>query len=63
MKLVTAIIKPDKVEALRQALTSVDIQGLTIVEAKGYGDKKATLNCTEAQNMRYTFFLNQERKY
>ena len=37
MKLVTAIIKPDKVEALRQALTSVDIQGLTIVEAKGYG--------------------------
>ena len=40
MKLVTAIIKPDKVEALRQALTSVDIQGLTIVEAKGYGRQK-----------------------
>ena len=35
MKLITAIIKPDKVEALRQALTGVDIQGLTIVEAKG----------------------------
>ena len=40
MKLVTAIIKPDKVEALRQALTAVDIQGLTIVEAKGYGRQK-----------------------
>ena len=40
MKLVTAIIKPDKVESLRQALTSVDIQGLTIVEAKGYGRQK-----------------------
>ena len=40
MKLVTAIIKPDKVEALRQALTDVDIQGLTIVEAKGYGRQK-----------------------
>jgi nitrogen regulatory protein PII len=40
MKLVTAIIKPDKVEALRQALTGVDIQGLTIVEAKGYGRQK-----------------------
>ena len=40
MKLVTAIIKPDKVESLRQALTGVDIQGLTIVEAKGYGRQK-----------------------
>ncbi len=40
MKLVTAIIKPDKVEALRQALTGVDIQGLTITEAKGYGRQK-----------------------
>jgi nitrogen regulatory protein PII len=40
MKLITAIIKPDKVEALRQALTAVDIQGLTIVEAKGYGRQK-----------------------
>ena len=40
MKLITAIIKPDKVEALRQALTGVDIQGLTIVEAKGYGRQK-----------------------
>ena len=40
MKLITAIIKPDKVEALRQALTAVDIQGLTIVEAKGYGREK-----------------------
>ena len=63
MKLVTAIIKPDKVEALRQALTGVDIQGLTIVEAKGYGRRKATLNCTEARNMRYTFFQNQEQKF
>ena len=41
------MIKPDKVEALRQALkiTGVDIQGLTIqgltiVEAKGYGRQK-----------------------
>ena len=40
MKLVTAIIKPDKVEALRKALNSVEIQGLTVVEAKGYGRQK-----------------------
>jgi len=40
VRLVTAIIKPDKVEALRKALNSVEIQGLTVVEAKGYGRQK-----------------------
>jgi nitrogen regulatory protein PII len=40
MKLITAIIKPDKVEALRKALTEVELQGLTITEAKGYGRQK-----------------------
>ena len=40
MKLVTAIIKPDKVEALRKSLNSIEIQGLTVVEAKGYGRQK-----------------------
>ncbi|MDB9776630.1 P-II family nitrogen regulator [Alphaproteobacteria bacterium] len=40
MKLVTAIIKPDKVEALRKSLTGIDIQGLTILEARGYGRQK-----------------------
>jgi nitrogen regulatory protein PII len=40
MKLVTAIIKPNKVEALRKALTEVNVLGLTITEAKGYGRQK-----------------------
>jgi nitrogen regulatory protein PII len=40
MKLLTAIIKPDKVEALRKALTELGLQGLTITEAKGYGRQK-----------------------
>ncbi len=40
MKLITAIIKPDKVEVLRKALTEVELQGLTITEAKGYGRQK-----------------------
>ena len=63
MKLVTAIIKPDKVEALRQALTGVDIQGLTIVEAKGYGRQKGHTELYRGADMRYTFFLNQEQKF
>lgn len=40
MKLVTAIIKPNKVEDLRKALTEVNVLGLTITEAKGYGRQK-----------------------
>ena len=37
MKLITAIIKPDRVEALRKALNKINIHGLTLTEAKGYG--------------------------
>ncbi|MDC0860998.1 P-II family nitrogen regulator [Alphaproteobacteria bacterium] len=40
MKLLTAIIKPDKVEVLRKSLIGIDIQGLTLIEAKGYGRQK-----------------------
>ena len=40
MNLVTAIIKPDKVEDLRKSLTKVNIQSLTITESKGYGRQK-----------------------
>lgn len=40
MKLITAIIKPDRVENLRQVLNKVNIQGLTMCEAKGYGRQK-----------------------
>lgn len=37
MKLVIAIIKPFKLEEVREALTEVGIQGLTVSEVKGYG--------------------------
>ena len=40
MKLVTAIIKPFKLDEVRDALTSVGIQGLTVTEVKGYGRQK-----------------------
>ena len=55
MKLITAIIKPDKVEALRQALTGVDIQGLTIVEAKGYGRQKGHTELYRGAEYEVTF--------
>jgi nitrogen regulatory protein P-II 2 len=40
MKLVTAIIKPFKLEEVRQALTDLGLQGLTVTEVKGYGRQK-----------------------
>ena len=40
MKLITAIIKPFKLEDVRDALVSVGIHGMTITEVKGYGRQK-----------------------
>jgi len=40
MKFVMAIIKPFKLEAVREALTELGIQGLTVTEVKGYGRQK-----------------------
>ena len=40
MKLITAIIKPFKLEAVKEALTAVGIEGMTVTEVKGYGRQK-----------------------
>ena len=40
MKLVTAIIKPFKLQEVREALVESGIEGLTITEVKGYGRQK-----------------------
>ncbi|HXE85964.1 MAG TPA: P-II family nitrogen regulator [Hyphomicrobiaceae bacterium] len=40
MKLVTAIIKPFKLEEVRAALTDLGLQGMTVTEVKGYGRQK-----------------------
>jgi nitrogen regulatory protein P-II 2 len=40
MKLVTAIIKPFKVDEVREALGKVGVQGLTVSEVKGFGRQK-----------------------
>ncbi|ATU73624.1 P-II family nitrogen regulator [Komagataeibacter rhaeticus] len=40
MKLVTAIIKPFKLDDVREALTPLGIQGLTVSEVKGFGRQK-----------------------
>ena len=40
MKIVMAIIKPFKLDEVREALTGMGIQGLTVTEVKGYGRQK-----------------------
>ena len=40
MKLVTAIIKPFKVDEVREALGKIGVQGLTVTEVKGFGRQK-----------------------
>ena len=40
MKIVMAVIKPFKLDEVREALTSMGIQGLTVTEVKGYGRQK-----------------------
>jgi len=40
MKLVTAIIKPFKLEEVRDALLAIGVHGMTITEVKGYGRQK-----------------------
>ena len=40
MKIVMAIIKPFKLEEVRDALTAVGVHGLTVTEVKGYGRQK-----------------------
>ncbi|MBC09042.1 MAG: transcriptional regulator [Gammaproteobacteria bacterium] len=40
MKLVTAIIKPFKLDDVREALSEISIQGMTVSEVKGFGRQK-----------------------
>ena len=40
MKMVTAIIKPFKLDEVREALSGIGVQGITVTEVKGFGRQK-----------------------
>jgi nitrogen regulatory protein P-II 2 len=40
MKLITAIVKPFKLDEVREALSAIGVQGMTVTEVKGYGRQK-----------------------
>ncbi len=40
MKMVTAVVKPFKIDDVREALTDLGVEGLTVTEVRGYGRQK-----------------------
>jgi nitrogen regulatory protein P-II 2 len=40
MKMITAIIKPFKLDEVREALSEINVQGITVTEVKGFGRQK-----------------------
>lgn len=55
MKLVTAVIKPFKLEDVRNALTAVGISGLTATEVKGYGQQKGEADIYRGTDYKVTY--------
>ena len=51
MKLVTAIIKPFKLDEVREALSAIGVQGSPLPKSKASGRQRATPNCIAAPNM------------
>ena len=50
MKLVTAIIKPFKLDEVREALSAIGVQGITVTEVKGFGRQKGHTELIAAPN-------------
>ncbi|GIR64295.1 MAG: hypothetical protein CM15mP69_1230 [Ectothiorhodospiraceae bacterium] len=56
MKLVIAVIKPFKLDEVREALSNIGVQGITATEVKGLVGKRAIPNFIAAQNTLLIFF-------
>jgi nitrogen regulatory protein PII len=51
MKKVEAIIKPFKLDEVKESLSAIGVQGITVSEVKGFGRQKGTPSSTVALNM------------
>jgi nitrogen regulatory protein P-II 2 len=51
MKFVTAIIKPFKLDEVREALSAIGVQGVTVTEVKGFGRQKGHTELYGAPSM------------
>ena len=52
MKLVIAIVKPFKLDDVREALTTLGVQGLTVTEVKGFGRQKGQTEIYRGRRVR-----------
>ena len=57
MKKIEAVIKPFKLDEVREALSEIGITGLTVTEVKGFGRQKAIPSFIVALNMWWIFCL------
>ena len=57
MKLITAIIKPFKLEAVKEALTAVGVEGMTVTEVKGFGRQKGHTEIYRGSEYTVDFFF------
>ncbi|STY59901.1 Nitrogen regulatory protein P-II [Mannheimia haemolytica] len=56
MKKIEAIIKPFKLDDVREALTDVGVSGMSITEIKGFGRQKGHTELYRGRNMRLIFY-------
>ena len=56
MKKIEAIIKPFKLDEVKERLHEVGIKGITVTEAKGFGRQKGHTSSTEVPSMQSTFY-------
>ncbi len=52
MKMITAIIKPHKLDEVREALTPLGLAGMTVCEVKGFGRQKGRRRSTAGPSTR-----------
>jgi len=60
MKMVTAVIKPFKLDDVREALSTIGVQGITVSEVKGFGRQKGHTELYRGAEYVVDFFTENE---
>jgi nitrogen regulatory protein P-II 1 len=55
MKMITAMIRPIKLDAVKEALVAIDVVGMTVVDARGFGRQKGQLEVYRGTEFRVDF--------
>jgi nitrogen regulatory protein PII len=55
MKMITAMIRPIKLDAVKEALVAMDVVGMTVIDARGFGRQKGQLEVYRGTEFRVDF--------